>query len=194
MSRNVKPRAKAQKKSSGGGMLVGIFIGLMLGAVVAVAAAWYFTQATPFKTDGKRPEGNPVPGSGSSAPIALPGRPGGKPVEKPEFDFYKILPQGENGAAPAPATDPGTGSAASNAPATRLFLQAGAFEDPSEADNVKARLALMGVEASVTRAEVAGKGTIHRVRVGPFDDAAQLDEARKEMASAGIETAPVKAQ
>lgn len=38
----------------------------------------------------------------------------------------------------------------------------GAFEDPSEADNLKARLALMGVEASVQKVEVPDKGTMHR--------------------------------
>jgi cell division protein FtsN len=42
-----------------------------------------------------------------------------------------------------------------------------AFEDPSEADNLKARLALMGVEASVQKVELPEKGTVHRVRMGP---------------------------
>ena len=43
-------------------------------------------------------------------------------------------------------------------PADRLYLQAGAFEDPSEADNVKAQLALMGIEASVQRVQLSGRG------------------------------------
>ncbi len=190
MSEKRKPRAKQQpKKSSAGGMLVGLFIGLMLGAVVAVVGAWYFTQNAPFKTDGRSQEREPVPGN-DGKPIALPGRPGGKPVEKPQFDFYKILPEGESGTAPAPANPP----AAKPAVVQRYFLQAGAFENPSEADNVKARLALMGVEASVSRAEVSGKGTVHRVRIGPYDDEQMLDEARRELADAGIATVPIKVQ
>jgi cell division protein FtsN len=39
----------------------------------------------------------------------------------------------------------------------KFYLQAGAFEDPSEADNLKARLALMGVEASVQKVDVPEK-------------------------------------
>ncbi len=190
MSEKRKPRAKAQKKSgNAGGMLIGIFIGLMLGAAVAVLGAWYFTKNAPFKTDGHIEDRSPLPGR-EGAPVALPGRPGGKPVEKPQFDFYKILPEGENAAAP-PAP---TGRPAAAAPKPRLYLQAGAFENPSEADNVKARLALMGVEASVSRAEVSGKGTVHRVRIGPFDDENLLDESRRELAEAGIPTVPVRMQ
>lgn len=192
MSEKRKPRAPARKKNtSAGGMLVGIFIGLMLGAVVAVLGAWYFTQNAPFKTDGRNPEQEPAQGT-DAAPIALPGRPGGKPVEKPKFDFYKILPEGENAAAPKPAPTEATPPSA--AVSQRFFLQAGAFENPSEADNVKARLALMGVEASVSRAEVSGKGTVHRVRIGPYDDEKLLEEARRELADAGIQTVPVKVQ
>ncbi|MCB1886483.1 MAG: SPOR domain-containing protein [Rhodocyclaceae bacterium] len=189
MSEKRKPRAKqAPKKSSAGGMLVGLFIGLMLGAVVAVVGAWYFTQNAPFKTDGRSQEREPVPGN--DKPIALPGRPGGKPVEKPQFDFYKILPEGESATAPPPASRPPAPPVA----VQRFFLQAGAFENPSEADNVKARLALMGVEASVSRAEVSGKGTVHRVRIGPYDDERMLDEARRELADAGISTVPIRVQ
>lgn len=192
MSKSPKPRTKAQKKStSAGGMLVGIFIGLMLGALVAVGAAWYFTQNLPFKTDGKQPDRGSLPLPKPDHPIALPGQPGGKPVEKPQFDFYQILPQGEGGATagaggakPVPAATP--------APTARLYLQAGAFENPAEADNVKARLALMGVEASVSRAEVDGRAAVHRVRIGPFANEQALDQARREMATAGIETAPVR--
>ncbi|MCB1957009.1 MAG: SPOR domain-containing protein [Rhodocyclaceae bacterium] len=190
MSEKRKPRAKQQaRKSSAGGMLVGLFIGLMLGAVVAVVGAWYFTQNAPFKTDGKNQSQEPVPGN-DGTPISLPGRPGGKPVEKPQFDFYKILPEGETSTPPKPTTP----APSRQAEIQRYFLQAGAFENPSEADNVKARLALMGVEASVSRAEVSGKGTVHRVRIGPYDDEKMLEEARRELADAGIDTVPVKIQ
>ena len=190
MSKKQKTSPKTRKKRSGGGMLVGIFIGLMLGAAVAVGAAWYFTQNTPFKNNGQQTEGSTLPMNPPDRPIALPGRPGGKPVEKPQFDFYQILPQGENAAVPSPR--PAATNQAAAQRLQRLYLQAGAFENPSEADNVKARLALMGVEASVSRAEVEGKGTVHRVRIGPFGDEKSLDRARREMASAGIDTSPVR--
>jgi len=198
MSRDHKPRSRTTKKPSRskGGILVGIFIGLLIGALCAVGAAWYFTRSSPFQEPPRRAESPAQPQSqsqGESAqtpPIVLPGKPGGRPVEKPQFDFYKILPQGENAAAPVPSKskdntpDPDAGE--------RLYLQAGAFEDPSEADNVKAQLALMGIEASVQRAQVSGRGTVHRVRVGPFSSQAALEQKRSEMASAGIDSSIVR--
>jgi cell division protein FtsN len=60
----------------------------------------------------------------------------------------------------------------------KFYLQAGAFEDPSEADNLKARLALMGVEASVQKVDVPEKGTMHRVRVGPYMGQEAMSKAR----------------
>lgn len=196
MSRDHKPRARTAKKPSRskGGILVGIFIGLLIGALCAVGAAWYFTRSSPFQDSPRRAEAPVQPKTTESTveapPIALPGKPGGRPVEKPQFDFYKILPQGESGAAPVPSKPQGEGG--ESAPSERLYLQAGAFEDPSEADNVKAQLALMGIEASVQRAQLGDRGTVHRVRVGPFANQDALDRRRREMASAGIDTSIVR--
>ena len=74
----------------------------------------------------------------------------------------------------------------------KFYLQAGAFEDPSEADNLKARLALMGVEASVQKVDVPEKGTMHRVRVGPYMGQEAMSKAREQLTASGIGTAVVK--
>ena len=74
----------------------------------------------------------------------------------------------------------------------KYYLQAGAFEDPSEADNLKARLALMGVEASVQKVELPEKGTVHRVRVGPYLGSDDMNKARQQLSSNGINAAIVK--
>ena len=74
----------------------------------------------------------------------------------------------------------------------KFYLQAGAFEDPSEADNLKARLALMGVEASVQKVDVPDKGTMHRVRTGPYLGQEAMSKARDNLSSNGINTAVVK--
>ena len=74
----------------------------------------------------------------------------------------------------------------------KFYLQAGAFEDPSEADNLKARLALMGVEASVQKVDVPDKGTMHRVRTGPYLGQESMTKARDNLTANGINTAIVK--
>lgn len=247
MTRDQKPRLQTKKPKSGsrGSTLVGIFVGLILGALVAAGIALYFTSSSPFpkaKTDDK-PVPAPQPPRPASEPIALPGKPGDKPVEKPRFDFYNVLPKGAD-ALPAPekpeetteivkpektdkldkadkpkpakadeaakparedkadkADKPKDDAERAKAEAALLdkplapekfYLQAGAFEDPSEADNLKARLALMGVEASVQKVDVPEKGTMHRVRVGPYMGQEAMSKAREQLTASGIGTAVVK--
>jgi cell division protein FtsN len=186
VSGNRKTSKKAPARRSGGGVFVGIVIGLMLGAVFAAGVAWYLTRSNPFAGQGTRA---PTEASSPLAPRVLPGKPGDRPVEKPQFDFYKILPKGDGAVevpttvAPVEATRPA---------AERFYLQVGAFEDPTEADNLKARLALMGIEASVQRGESANKGTVHRVRVGPYNRVEDMNAARAELARAGMESSLVR--
>jgi cell division septation protein DedD len=190
---------------SGGGILVGIFIGLVFGALIAVGAAWYFTRANPFQSAPVAPRPSSEPGS---APLALPGKPGDRPVVKQDFEFYKILPQGEpqeaappalaTSAAPKPA-DPKVAAAkpleqprptepkpAETKATERLYLQIGSFENPAEADNLKARLALAGIEASAQRARLPDGRVVHRVRVGPFSNPEHMNPMRARLAESGF--------
>ena len=54
-------------------------------------------------------------------------------------------------------------------------MQVGAYRTPGEADRERARIALLGIESSVQRVDLADHGTWFRVRVGPQPsrDAAQ---------------------
>jgi cell division protein FtsN len=73
-----------------------------------------------------------------------------------------------------------------------FILQAGAFSSEEEADNLRARLALMGLESSVQPHAVAGKDTLYRVRLGPFATMDDLKRVRAELAENGIEGAVVR--
>lgn len=202
MSRDRKPVRKPARapSRSGGGTLIGIFIGLVFGALIAAGAAWYFTRSNPFQAAPVAPR---VP-SADQPPAALPGKPGDRPVVKQDFEFYKILPQGDNVPAVAdpaarPAQPPKTPvqqTPAQQAPAPvqeatakpveRLYLQVGAFENPGEADNLKARLALAGIEASAQRAQLADGRVVHRVRIGPFSSPEDMNPTRARLAAAGF--------
>lgn len=169
---------------NGGSTLVGIFIGLVFGALIAAGAAWYFTRANPFQDTATVPRTTPEVAA-QGAPADLPGKPGDRPVVKQDFEFYRILPQGDNvpsAAAPvAPSPDGATARAAE-----RLYLQVGAFENPSEADNLKARLALAGIEASAQRVQLSDGRVLHRVRMGPFARPEDMNPARARLAEAGF--------
>ena len=69
---------------------------------------------------------------------------------------------------------------------TPLFLQAGSFSTAQDADNQKAKLAFMGMEAVVQQVMVQEK-TFYRVRVGPYIKIDELNKVRAELAKSGIE-------
>ena len=204
MSRDRKPARKPARAPArnGGSTLIGIFIGLVFGALIAAGAAWYFTRANPFQSTPATPPR--TPSNEQQAPAALPGKPGDSPVVRQDFDFYKILPQGDNVPAtaeevqakppttlrpvvPPPAQQaPAPVQDATVKPVERLYLQVGAFENPGEADNLKARLALAGIEASAQRAQLADGRVVHRVRIGPFSRPEDMNPTRARLAEAGF--------
>ena len=184
MAKNYKPRMAAKKKN-GGGTLLGVFVGLILGLGIAVGIAWYMNKAPiPFVNRAKPPEKSAEPGK---AP-AKPDERTTQQVEKPRFEFYKILPGAEE-----PVTEKQIKQASKpGAPVENYLLQAGAFQNPADADNLKARLALLGVEAGVEPINLAEKGTWYRVRVGPYHKVDEINRLRQTLAQNGIEASLVK--
>ena len=73
------------------------------------------------------------------------------------------------------------------------FIQAGAFRTPEDAEQQRARLLLLGMQAKVTEREQAGR-TVYRVRVGPFDKKDDADKIKDKLDNSSIETALVRVQ
>lgn len=71
------------------------------------------------------------------------------------------------------------------------FLQAGAFREPSDAENAKAKLALMGFEASISE-RPSDSGPLYRVRVGPFNQLEIMTRARTKLSDNGVDVAVVR--
>jgi len=208
MSRDTKSRKNAPaRKKSGGGTLVGMFIGLVLGVAVAAAVVWYMNKSPlPFANKGTQPpRPEAVAANGKPAePLALPGKPG-DPVPEKRFQFYDILP-GKADAVPDKAGKPEAKKEdakkdeakkeeakkdepkkeESKESKTPLFLQAGSFSSAQDADNQKAKLAFMGVEAVIQQVMIQDK-TLYRVRVGPYTRIDELNKVRAELAKAGVE-------
>jgi cell division protein FtsN len=198
----MKPRksyTKATRKKSSGGTLIGLFIGLVIGVLAAASVVWYLHK-TPMPFSNK---GQPSPGSTSAAapaPLPLPGKPG-DPVsqnnDKPRFDFYKILPGNAEAVPDSKFSDPKQSDVVKeknekdNALKEPLYLQTGSFQNAGDADNQKAKLALMGTEASVQQVMLQEK-VWYRVRLGPFKKMDEVNNMRSELAKQGIEANIVK--
>ena len=189
-------KTNSVKNRQAGGTLLGMFIGLVIGVVAAAGVVWYLNKAPlPFLDKGgkaateKGSEASVDPARQPAAPQPLPGKPGDKVQEKPRFEFYKILPGTE---ATVPQAAPAPPVTAPAPAADVLFLQAGAFQKPADADNLKARLALMGVEASVQQVTLPEKGVMQRVRIGPYANLDAMAKTRTLLAQNGIEASVVR--
>ena len=181
-----KPASRNSGRSSGGNsrkgssIFTGVLIGLIVGAVLAVGVAMWATGLNPFKFD--KPAAAPVKSAAkSTAPATAPSAP---PETAPSFDFYKVLPDNTSGTLPSGAKP--------TVAAPVFYLQAGAFQRADQADNLKAQLALLGVEAVIQTSDVPNKGVLHRVRVGPFHAIDEVDRTRSLLAKNNIPVTLVK--
>ncbi|MBC7514723.1 MAG: SPOR domain-containing protein [Herminiimonas sp.] len=71
------------------------------------------------------------------------------------------------------------------------FLQAGAFREPEDAENAKAKLAMMGFEANISE-RPSDTGILYRVRVGPFRQLEGMTRARSKLSDNGVDVAVVR--
>jgi cell division protein FtsN len=113
----------------------------------------------------------------------------GRPQPLPETSTAGTADTRETTAA---ATSPATAGTASGND-TPYVLQAGAFGASGDAEAVKARIALLGLNARVESAQIGGK-TVYRVRMGPYGTASELAAAKGKLASGGLPALAIKAR
>jgi len=98
--------------------------------------------------------------------------------------------------APERATDRATIDAAKSAEpaktADRFWLQAGAFASEADAENLRARLALSGWEATMQSVTQPDKSVRYRVRLGPYDNTDELNRVKTELGYRGFDVAVIK--
>lgn len=180
-----------------GGTLLGLAFGLVVGVLISFGVVWYLNKTPlPFVDKVIAPD---TKNGAAGEPLPLPGKPGDKPIDRTgerKFEFYDILegkkaamPQQPEPSMPVPdiAAPP-----ASDATDHRLFLQAGAFQKVADAENLKARLAMLGFEANILEVEVPEKGTMHRVRIGPYGNAETMNRVRGQLSQNGIPATVVR--
>jgi cell division protein FtsN len=73
----------------------------------------------------------------------------------------------------------------------RFLIQAGAFKNPQEAENLKATIALTGEIARIESAEINGT-TVYRVRLGPYATASSLSAAKQALLKNDIQGQAIK--
>ena len=203
-------------RGSLGGTLLGVFIGMIVGLGMAASVAYWLMKNNPalpmptFSRDTTEP-------SRDAAKVAkaddkprfdfykiLPG------VEEPKVQAPRadrapgprdpladkaIDRAGTPSLQPASidkATVPADAAQKGVKPADRFWLQAGSFSSAPDAENLRARLALAGWEASVQQGALADKSIRYRVRLGPYDNADELGRMKSELAKRGFDVAVIR--
>ena len=201
MTKDYKPAPKAKPASKGSPFFSGLLIGVLLGIGASLGVVIFVKQGgNPFQEN--------VPQEPEIAATEKPaeketGQTSGQATsetaaqkKEDRFTFYGILTGSES-----PATEQEVKQAAqrqgaspgSDKPASEnYFLQVGAFQTEQEADNTKAKLALIGLEAVVQTADIPDKGVMHRVRVGPLANVDEINKARSELARNGFNADLIK--
>jgi len=108
---------------------------------------------------------------------AMKDAPPAKPEPKAETRVASVSP------APAPAPAPAAGAAAAGEYV--YYLQAGAFRGMADAEATRAKLALLGFEATISD-RTTDSGVLHRVRLGPYNQVESMNKARAKLLDNGV--------
>jgi len=172
-------------------LILGILIGMVLGLVIAGGVAWHIsTRPHKFNSD----KDGHIASSSQTTPAQShknePAKPAPDPSSsaegKQKFTFYKILTE-KDSATPSTTGTPSPAATSVKADnAVAYLLQAGSFAKSDDAENLKAKLALLGLEARVQEADVPGFGTRYRVQLGPYRSTDEINHAKATLKQNGI--------
>jgi cell division protein FtsN len=73
------------------------------------------------------------------------------------------------------------------------FVQAGAFGQSDDAEQQRAKLAVLGFEARLSERDQGGR-TMFRVRIGPYEKKDEAEAAKEKLGAAGVEASLVRVQ
>jgi cell division protein FtsN len=150
---------------------------------------------------------NPAPGTAASGVVS--GEPAAAPT-RPTLVAPTVVDPVVPAAPDARTARPGVGApggAVAQSPSPRAsqavaglsggpftyFVQAGAYSRSEDAEQQRAKLAMLGVESRLTEREQGGR-MVYRVRVGPFERREDAESAKERLGDSGVDSALVAVQ
>lgn len=107
--------------------------------------------------------------------------------QNPQFEFYTVLTEREVVVPDHEIDTRSREERVGQVRATLYHLQAGSYKDFKEADQLRAKLALMGIESRIEKAKV-GNVTWHRIKMGPYARMKSVDIIRSRLRTDGIDS------
>ena len=185
MAKARRSPSRSSKKSRG---ILWLIAGLLLGAALMWGAQhYYYRDSKPFTGFANLlSAGKKFSDAGDRQKPAETER-----LPKPKLDFYTILPEFET-VLPEPKSGKKTAKAEPPEAGVNYILQAGSFGNLEDADRLKAKLTLSGLETHIEKVAIEGKGAYYRVRLGPYASVEALDNASGKLAQLGIKALRIK--
>ena len=185
---NARDYKTARGRPMGASRLRDIGVGTLVGVVLAATLFVYVSDKRAAARDAApetpRPEPHRV---APTDPDAAPG------ASTEKYTFYERLPNFEV-VVPEKDKEVVKRDLPVTAPIERpgvYVLQAGSYRNESDADRVRAQLALQGIQATVQRVAV-DTDVWHRVRIGPITKLDQLNKLRKQLQAADVDALVIR--
>ncbi len=107
-------------------------------------------------------------------------------TEKPKAELAIVNP---DSATSAPLSEPVEPVSSSDA---HFILQAASFKRESDAEQLRARLALSGLTSNIQKVTIQNRGDFYRVRLGPFSVYEEMQNADRILKEEGIKPLRLK--
>lgn len=187
MARDYKHRAQRQKKSTQRST-VAWWKWLLVVVLIASFGTFLATLKTSVPEGGKQKVRIPIDKPVKKEPVKKSTtKSTKKPTEAgPRFDFYTILPETEVAVPDHEIKTRTREERVGKAKDTQYIMQAGSFRSYKEADKLKARLALMGIESRIEKAKI-GSTTWNRIKIGPFSKISSVNKIRSLLRNNNID-------
>jgi len=168
-----------------------LVIGLVCGAVLSGLYFGYKENEPGRFGSGIRSllESEPKPEQPAEPPVS---RQQSKPEPRLELDYHEVLPNIDEVISESDLVTDGEPVTERPDQDHEYVLQAGSYKAESDAESMKAKLALSGFEPVIQRVKIDGKGTYYRVRLGPYQSKRKLHLDKKRLAKQGIDSVAMR--
>jgi cell division protein FtsN len=182
VARDYKPKHKRPAGFSGWlGLSLGLGLGLALAGVIYLKDHRLDApEARAGKAIKKRVHGNEAPEAGEPAAD-----------DSKTYAFYEMLPKFE---VVVPEKDKDVRPDIKSVPETRAgtyVLQAGSYKNFADADRVRAKLGLLGIESNAQKVSVEND-TWYRIRIGPISKLDDLNRMRQTLHKADVDVLVIR--
>jgi len=179
-------RRKNARPGRGGESRGGSWLSFVSGALVGAAAVYLVMVYRPGVTIPEPWGGGP---DESVSATQIENEAAEPSSAEPEFQFFNILPEMEVRVFDweLKKDEPKPAERAPEASGPDYVIQVGSFRQLTEADRLKARLAMSGVKAAIQRVIINGQDVWFRVHVGPYSDREALAQMRTTLSKLGIQ-------